>query len=75
MKNEQVQEFKDWLTNQITKADSNAKMASENATAAKAYFQTRSATFSEAKQYLIILDKYPSTNHKEQEPLGKVALK
>jgi len=74
MKNEQVQEFKNWLTNQIVEADINANMASEKDTDAKAYFQTRSAAFNEMKLYFIILDKYPPTNHKEQEPLGKVAL-
>jgi len=60
MTNQQVDEFINWLTNQIVQADSNANMASKKATAAKAYFQTRSATFNEAKEYFIIIDKYPS---------------
>jgi len=74
MTNEQVDEFINWLTRRIVAADSNAWDALENNPKTKSFFQTRSATFSEVKEYFTILSIYPPTNHKEQEPLGKVAL-
>jgi len=67
MTNEQVDEFINWLTRRIVAADSNAWDALENNPNTKSFFQTRSATFSEVKEYFTTLNIYPPTNHKEQE--------